>query len=122
MDPDKKKRLLFVPLIFIVLLHVPAMILVIAPKAYLLGGGIGLRNPCVLILGISMLIWWALFLHIPIGAYIALLAVYTCASWTWILRRKKGNAMYFIVWLVLCVVSILMYWRWGSEFSIMIRQ
>ncbi len=112
MDSDKKKHLLLVPLIFIVLLHVPAMILAMAPKAYLLGGAV-FWNPCVLILGISMLIWWALFLHIPIGVYIALMVVYTVVSWIWILRRKKGNAVYFIVWLVLCVLSMLMYWKWG---------
>lgn len=53
MSQEKKLRLLLVPLIFIVLLHVPAMILAIVPGAYLLGGGIGLGNPFVLIFGIS---------------------------------------------------------------------
>ncbi len=38
MDPDKKKRLLLVPLIFIVLLYVPAMGLDIVPSAFFLGG------------------------------------------------------------------------------------
>ncbi len=112
-ESGKKLRLLLVPLIFIVLLHVPAMILAIVPGAYLLGGGIGLGNPFVLIFGISMLIWWVLFLHIPLGVYIALLVAYTVVSWTWVLRRKRGNAKYFIVWIVLCVLSILMYWKWG---------
>ncbi len=122
MDQDKKMRLLIVPMIFTILLYVPVMILYIISDAYIHEMPKVLWNLCVSILCISMLIWCVLFLYIPIGVYIAMLVVYTVVSWTWILRRKKGNAMYFIVWLVLCVVSILMYWRWGSEFSIMIRQ
>ncbi len=122
MDQDKKMRLLLVPMIFTILLYVPVMILYIISDAYIHEMPEVLWNLCVSILCISMLIWCVLFLYIPIGVYIAMLIVYTVVSWTWILRRKKGNAMYFIVWLVLCVVSILMYWRWGSEFSIMIRQ
>lgn len=109
-------------MIFTILLYVPVMILYIISDAYIHEMPEVLWNLCVSILCISMLIWCVLFLYIPIGVYIAMLIVYTVVSWTWILRRKKGNAMYFIVWLVLCVVSILMYWRWGSEFSIMIRQ
>ena len=120
MNQDKKIRLLFAPLIFIVLLHVPAMILAMAPKAYLLGGAVVLWNPCVLILCIAALIWCCIFYYIPIGVYIAILVVYTVVSWTWILRRKKGNAMYFIVWFVLCALSILMYWKWGLEYYSMI--
>ena len=122
MNQEKKIRLLLVPLIFIVLLYVPAMGLDIVPSVFFLGGGMRTWNPCVLILFISMWLWCALFYYMPVGVYIAMLVVYTVVSWRWILRQKRGNAMYFIVWLVLCVVSILMYWRWGSEFSIMIRQ
>ena len=122
MDPDKKKRLLIVPLIFIVLLYVPAMIYDIVPNEYIEEMPEVLWNPCVLILCISMLIWCALFVHIPIGVYIAMLVGYTIVSWTWILRRKKGNAMYFIVWFVLCVLSILMYWMWWSEYYSMINR
>lgn len=122
MDQDKKMRLLIVPMIFTILLYVPVMILYIISDAYIHEMPEVLWNLCVSILCISMLIWCVLFLYIPIGGYIAMLIVYTVVSWRWILRQKRGNAMYFIVWLVLCVVSILMYWRWGSEFSIMIRQ
>ena len=121
MDPDKKKRLLLVPLIFIVLLYVPAMIYDIVPNEYIEEMPEVLWNPCVSILCISMLIWCALFVYIPTGVYIAMLVVYTVVSWTWILRRKKGNAMYFIVWLVLCVLSILMYWKWWEIYYIMIN-
>ena len=80
MNPDKKKRLLLVPLIFIVLLYVPAMGLDIIPNAYLKEMPEVLWTPCTLILCTSMMIWWALFLHIPIGVYIALLVVYTVVS------------------------------------------
>ena len=113
MNQDKKIHLLIAPLIFIVLLYVPVMILKLIPNAYMQEMPEALRLPCALILCTSMIIWCAFFLHIPIGVYVALLAAYTVVSWTWILRRKKGNAMYFIVWLTLCVLSILMYWKWG---------
>ena len=120
MNQEKKIRLLLVPMIFVVLLYVPVMGLAIVPKAYLLGGGMVLWNPCVFILCMSMLIWCALFGYIPIGVYIAMLAVYTVIVWRWILRQKRGNAMYFTVWLVLCVLSILMYWKWWPEYYSMI--
>ena len=113
MSQDKKIRLLIVPLIFIVLLYVPVMILKLIPNAYMQEMPEALRLPCALILCTPMIIWCAFFLHIPIGVYIAMLVVYTVVSWTWILRWKKGNAVYFIVWFTLCVLSILMYWKWG---------
>ena len=123
MDPDKKKRLLIVPLIFMVLLHVPVMVDEIAYEC--MNANI-LESPEVIkclylgMLYISVVIWGSLFYYIPIGVYVAILVVYTVVSWTWILRRKKGNAMYFIVWFVLCALSILMYWKWGLEYYSMI--
>lgn len=121
MNQDKKLPLLLVPLIFIVLLYVPVMILDIIPNVYIQQMPEVLRITCVLILGISVLIWASFFYYIPIGVYIALLVVYTVVSWRWILRQKKGGAMYFIVWLVLCVLSILLYWRWEPEYYSMIN-
>ena len=120
MDPDKKKRLLLVPLIFIVLLYVPAMGLDIVPSAFFLGGGMRTWNPCVLVLFISMWLWCRLFYYMPVGVYIVLLVVYTVVSWRWILRQKRGNVMYFIVWLTLGVLSILMYWKWWELYHDMI--
>ena len=121
MSQDKKIRLLIVPLIFIVLLYVPVMILKLIPNAYMQEMPEALRNLCVSILCISMLIWCVLFLHIPIGVYIALLVLYTVISWAWILRKKKGDVMYAIVWFVLCVLSTLMYWKWWELYQDMIR-
>ena len=121
MNKDIKLRLLLLPFIFMVLLFVPAMIFDIALDVYFLGGGVVLSNPCVVILGISLLIWAILFHYIPTSVYIAIVAVYTAVSWTWILRQKKGNAVYFIVWFVLCVLSIFMYWKWGPEYYMMIH-
>ena len=122
MDPDnKKKRLLLVPLIFMVLLHVPVMIFKIILNAYIQEIPEVLRIICFPILCIPVMIWGSLFYYIPIGVYIAMLVVYTVVSWRWIFRRKKVNAMYFIVWLVLCVLSILLYWRWEPEYYSMIN-
>ena len=121
MDPDKKKRLLIVPLIFVVLLYVPVMISDIISWAYIQEISEVLWFVFAAILDISTIIWCALFVYIPTGVYIAMLVVYTVVSWTWILRRKKGNTMYFIVWLVLCVLSILMYWKWWEIYYIMIN-
>ncbi len=115
-DSDKKKRLLLVPLIFIVLLYVPVMIYDIIPIAYIQELPEVLRTIFWLILCISVGVWCTFFYYIPIGVYIAILVVYTVVSWRWILRRKKGNAMYSIVWFVLCVSLILMYWKWGPEY------
>lgn len=121
MNQDKKLRLLLAPLIFVVIVFVPGMILEIIPNAYLAGGVIALWNPLDILLVISMFIGGILFNYIPIGVYIAVLVVYTIVSWTWILRQKKGHAMYFIVWLVLCVLSIIMYWVVGPEYYAMMH-
>ncbi len=122
MNKDIKLSLLLVPLIFMILLFVPAMIEGIVPNAYIQGMPDVIERTCLLILVTSMIIWCLFFLYIPTGVYIAILVVYTVVSWRWILRSKKGNAIYFIVWLVLCVLSILMYWKWGPEYCILIRQ
>lgn len=122
MNQDKKIRLLLVPLIFIVLLYVPVMIYDTIPIAYIQELPEMLRIMFWEILGISMVTWAIFFYYIPIGVYIAMLAVYTVVSWTWILRQKRGNAMYFTAWLVLCVLSILMYWKWWPEYFSMINQ
>ena len=122
MKQDKKLLLLLVPLIFVMVLVVPLLILDIVPRSYIQGMPDVIWGTYALILGTSMIIWCLFFYYIPTGVYIAILVVYTVVSWRWILRSKKGNAMYFIVWLVLCVLSILMYWKWGSEYCIMIRQ
>ncbi len=117
MNKDKKLCLLLVPLIFIILLFVPGMIFV--PKADAQGMPEVIWNISFLMLALAFIIWTILFYYIPIGVYIAMLAVYTVVSWTWILKRKKGTVMYFIVWLVLCVLSIYMYWKWGDLYHAM---
>ena len=122
MKQDKKLYFLIVPLIFMILLFVPAMIFDIVPNAYIQGMPDVIERTCLLILITSTIIWCLFFLYIPTSVYIAILVVYTVVSWRWILRSKKGNEIYFIVWLVLCVLSILMYWKWGPEYCIMIRQ
>ena len=122
MKQDKKLLLLLLPLIFVVLLVVPLLILDIVPRSYIQGMPDVIWGTYALILGTSMVIWCLFFYYIPTGVYIAILVVYTVVSWRWILKSKKGNVMYFIVWLVLCVLSILMYWKWGSEYCNLIRQ
>lgn len=112
MNQDKKLRLLLAPLIFMVLFHVPWILVEIVP--YIQEMPEVIRTPYVVILWILALIWFFTFYHIPIGVYIAVLAVYTVVFWTWILIKKKGTAMYFIVWLVLGVLSILLYWKCGD--------
>ena len=119
MKKDKKLRLLLVPLIFMVLIFVPGMIVMIVSY-------IPVRPDVIqiifgLILGISMMMWFFTFYHVPIGVYIVILAVYTVVSWTWILLKKKGTAMYFIVWLGLGVLSVLLYWKWGDLYYCMLN-
>lgn len=125
MNKDKKIRLLLIPLIFTVLLFVPAMIVEIASESidvFMQEIPDALRIICMCILFIAMLIWCVLFLHIPIGVYIAILVIYSCVSWTWILRRKKWNVLFLIVWIVLCVLSILMYWKLSPHYYSMINR
>ncbi len=119
-NKDKKLRLLLMPLIFIILLFVLVGILEIAGEnlnAYIqkmpgvIGGTIGLI--CIIMVCVSMLIGGVLYFYVPIGVYIAMLVVYTGVCWTWILKQKKANMMYAVVWFVFCVFSVLMYWKRG---------
>ena len=111
MNKDKKLQQLFVPLIFLFLTFVPVIIFDILPNVYIQKMPEVIWIIFYLILSISMWIWGILFHFIPIGVYIAILVAYTVVSWKWILKQKKGNTMYGIVWLVLCVLSTIMYWR-----------
>ncbi len=124
MNQDKKLRLLLVPLIFMVLLFIPVLFADIAPErinAFINDMPEVVRNLHLVMLIIAMLIWCVTFYYVPINVYIAVVAVYTVVSWTWILMRKKGTAMYFIVWFVLGVLSILLYWRLGPIYYSMIN-
>ena len=121
MNKDIILRLLLVPLILMVLIFVPVIIWENVPYyAYIWEMPYMLRFLFLLMNHISMIIWGSIFIHIPISVYIVILVVYTVVSWTWILQQKKGDAMYFIVWFVFCVLSILMYWNWDDTFYIML--
>ncbi len=115
---------ILVPLIFMVLLFIPVLFADIAPErinAFINDMPEVVRNLHLVMLIIAMLIWCVTFYYVPINVYIAVVAVYTVVSWTWILMRKKGTAMYFIVWFVLGVLSILLYWRLGPIYYSMIN-
>lgn len=125
MNKDKKIRLLLVPMIFMILLFVPMVILGIAPEsmnAYIQEMPKVIWYLCLIILLSSMSIGGVIYFYIPIGVYIAMLVVYTGVCWTWILKQKKANMMYAIVWFVLCVFSVLMYWKGGTFACELFRQ
>ena len=111
MNKDKKLRLLLAPFIFIIILFIPGMIRVITPDGYIKGMSDALWNIFLAVECPVLIIWAILFYYISTSLYIAMVVVYTVISWTWIHRKKKGNVLYFIVWLILCVVSILLYWK-----------
>lgn len=121
MNKDKKLLLLLAPLVFMVVEFVPVMIYDIVPSACMQKVPFLLLYLFWLVLGILGCIWYATFYYIPIGLYIGILIVYTVISWTWILWQKKGNAIYFIIWFVLGVLSILMYWKWGELYYILLN-
>ncbi len=117
MKKDIKLCLLLAPLIFMVLLCVPAMMEGIGYRLFVREGPKVLWILHLVMLIIAMVIWGTTFYHIPIDIYIAILAVYTVVSWVWILNQKKGNALYFIMWIILCALSVQMYWEWGSIYG-----
>lgn len=90
MNQDKKLRLLLVPLIFMVLIHVPMMIYDVAPNAYIQEMLEVLWIIFWLILSISVLIWCVTFYHILIGVYIAILVVYTVCFLDMDSEAEKG--------------------------------
>lgn len=111
MDMKKKRCLLLVPFIFIIILFIPGMIREIITAGYLKEMSDTLWNIFITIECPLLIIWALLFFYIPTVLYIVLAAVYTVISWICILRKKEGSVLFFIVWLILCIVSILLYWK-----------
>lgn len=119
---DKKKQLLLIPLVFLLFLHIPAMIANIIPETQLQKMPELIWFIYVVVLSISMLIWCMLFLYIPLYIYVLILLLYTVISWILCTRKTKWDIKYCIVWITLCVVSILMYWKFGELYSSMINR
>ena len=122
MNKDKKICLLLVPLIFMVWIFVPFMIFDIVPNAYIQKVPFVIWYLLWLMPCIFGVIWRVACDYITIGVYIVIVVVYTVVSWIWILWRKKGDVMYFIVWSVFCVLAILMYWKWGDVYDAFLHE
>lgn len=117
MNKDRKLRLLLAPFIVIVFLFVPVVLLEIIPEsmnAYIQQMPRVIWALCAIMIGASMIIGGIIYIYVPIGVYIAMVVGYTVVCWAWILRQKKENAIYAIIWFFLCVLSVLMYWRGGA--------
>lgn len=124
MKTKDKKYLFFLPIIFILLLFIPVLFGDIAPER--INGSINslpetIRRIYLFFLLLSTLIWCVTFYYIPTGLYIVILIVYTGLSWTWILKKKEGDRIFFVAWFVLGIVSILLYWRLSPVFCEMIH-
>lgn len=121
---DKKKRILLVPLISMVLIHLPVAVLIIADEYLninLYATPDAIKLPFLLFQGISVITWAVVFFHIHLLAYIGMIIVYTVISWTWIIKKRKGSRYYFILWLFLCTLSIILYWRFAPEYHSMLE-
>ena len=122
MQIDKKKLLLMMPLIILVLLHIPAMVANTIPEIRLQGMPELIWNTYVVLLSVAMLIWCMLFLYIPLPVFILIIMLYTGFSWLIRMRKTKWDIKYCIVWIALCIVLILMYWKFGWLYNSMISR
>ena len=123
LQEDKKMRLLFIPLIIMVLIHIPVSILIITDEYMdinLYATPDAIKLPFLVLQGISVITWAIVFYHIHVLAYIGMVIVYTAISWNWIIRKRIGNKAYFIIWFFLCVLSIILYWRLAPEYHSML--
>lgn len=118
-NKEKRIRMLILPLIFIILLFVPGMIETALREVIQTMSDMLWQLYVVILFQPAFLIWTMLFYHIPLGIYIVMLVIYTAVSWRWIWKLKKGNAVYAIVWIVLCILSILLYWKIGELYHAM---
>ena len=109
----KKRCLAILPLIFIILIFIPGLILETASHDFQQGMPDALSNLVFTIKWILIILWAALFYYIPLGVYTVLVFFYTGITWGWLFKQKKGNVAFAVLWLVLCILSILMYWKIG---------
>lgn len=124
MKRDKRIQLLLVPVIIMVIIHIPAMILTISEENMninIYATPNIIKVPFIAMQSISMLIWATFFYYISIKIYTVLALLYTCVSWTYILRQKKGSVVYFAIWVILYLISILLYWKFAPEYHSMLN-
>ena len=104
----KKDKVLggfLVPVIIIEILFILMLPAYIVDKCAISGI---IRYLCVIPMVISILVGEIVF-KIPFVIYVILLVIYTASSWTWILKQKKGSASYYILWLLLGLLSVFLY-------------
>ena len=119
MNQGKKIKWLFAPLIIMIFIHIPMLVNEITHKCMNIGilasSGM-LKNIGLTIFAISMLIWCLSFYYIPTVVYILIVLLYTFFSWKWVVTQKKSNAFFFILWTLLCIISIVLYWKFKPEY------
>lgn len=121
-NKEKRIRMLILPLIFTILLYVPGLVFETVPYEAIRDISDNLWQVYVVIIFSGILTWGFLFVHIPLGVYIVMLIVYAVVSWSWILELKKGNKVYALAWIVLCILATLLYWKVGEEYISLMSQ
>lgn len=116
---DRKKYLTITPLLFLIILHVPAFIVDAIPELELHGLLGTLWDVFAVIIGVSMLIWGCIFYYIPTAVFLGVLITYTTVCWIWI--NKRNSIKFHIIWLLVCALLIIMYFKVGWIYRSMIN-
>ena len=119
MNQGRKIKWLFTPLIVMIFIHIPILVNEIAYKCMnisILESSGMLKNFGLTMFIISMVIWCFSFYYIPTIVYILMVLLYTFFSWKWVVTQKKSNAFFFILWIILSIVSIILYWKFKPEY------
>ena len=115
MEKDRIKYLLL-PIGFMIILFIPVLFADIYPEelnSIIKNLPEVLRIIYVYTLMFCVILWCLLFYHIPTSVYIIIMIVYTGGCWAWLLKRKRGNKKFFVIWVCLVILSIILYWRLG---------
>lgn len=110
---EKRINMLIIPMIFNILLYVPGIMNESLP--YEVTNKI--PHLFAMLFFWIVLTWAILFRFIPMYIYIVMVIVYAVVSWSWILKLKKGNIIYAIAWIILCILSILLFWKIGPSYE-----
>ena len=108
---SKKTKIFLLPFIVIIVLFIPGIIRMTTSISDMRETSEGLWNLFLSVESIFLMTWALMFLYVPRIVYVLLTIIYTTIVWIYLRRKGEGNKLFFLIWIILCLVSIVLYWK-----------
>ena len=111
MKMNKKFKIFLLPFIFVIVLFIPGIMRMTTSISDMRETSEGLWNIFLSVESILLMTWALLFLYVPRIVYVILAIIYSTIVLIYLQRKGEGNKIFFLVWIILCIVSIVLYWK-----------